>query len=366
MENPVIRQTAGLKQYPKLIAGIKQAQLLAVTERDFAGLLSQIEEDPLFKKLAGPDDCGQRVITWKRFPKTGACAGHILRLEANLVPETSSFDLAAFMAKHKQAIELAKSLGLDKFRDLFLLNQEALVPEVLAGDLGLKAGQIMALKDLVDAIALESDNLAPSSLRAKESLNYVKVAKIEPDNGNFLISFYSPHLAKGGYVVDYEKLEGLRGRGFLSPEEFKKARVLLGRLEAFNFRKSILYRIISGIIEKQAAYLVSRDEVDLAVFLQKDMAQKISVAPSMICRAICGRSLELPWGREKALKDFFVNEKQRGKNLLVSIQAAPAQRLSDSRLAGLLKQKYGLAVSRRSIVNYRQELGFASGYRRNK
>jgi len=65
-----------------------------------------------------------------------------------------------------------------------------------------------------------------------------------------------------------------------------------------------MYGIISRIIEKQRKYFRCHQESGLVPFLQIELAKDMNVHPSIISRATAGRSLEMPWGEEKPLKEL--------------------------------------------------------------
>ena len=150
----------------------------------------------------------------------------------------------------------------------------------------------------------------------------------------------------------------------LSKTEVHEARQLFKKLELINTRKDTITQILQNIVEKQVLYFESRDSKALLPFSQKELAEKINLVPSSISRAINGKSLETPWGEEKALKDFFPRPRRFKKELVRQLLENEEVPLPDEAIKTKLEQQFGVSISRRSVTNLRKELKIATAWKR--
>lgn len=110
----------------------------------------------------------------------------------------------------------------------------------------------------------------------------------------------------------------------------------------------------------------------------KDLAEKINMHESTVCRAVMNKYAKLPYG-VVALKEFFsgsVADKngdalspQYIKKLITELirQENKIKPLSDLKLADLLSAKHNLKIHRRTVTKYREELKILnSTFRREK
>jgi len=156
----------------------------------------------------------------------------------------------------------------------------------------------------------------------------------------------------------------LRGSGTITGAEVKGIRQLFKRLELINSRKDTVTRILQGIVEKQAPYFESGGAKALLPFSQKELAQRIGLAPSSVSRGISGRSLETPWGEEKALKDLFPRPRMFRKELVRQLLETGEEFHSDEAIKTELERKFGVSISRRSVADLRKELKFPTAWKR--
>ena len=89
---------------------------------------------------------------------------------------------------------------------------------------------------------------------------------------------------------------------------------------------------------------------------QTELAKKIGLNPSSVSRAIGGKSIDTPWGEEVPLKHFFPRPKRFKKELLRRLLETEMGLASDETIRVKLQQKFGVAISRRSVASLRQEL----------
>lgn len=132
-----------------------------------------------------------------------------------------------------------------------------------------------------------------------------------------------------------------------------------------NSRKTTIYQVIQNIIEAQYNFFQSGNLKDLKFLTQASLAEKIGVEASLISRAISGKAIRIPQGRETSLKTFFPTKKQLRKELIREIIEQEKINLqnkiikkpySDGEIRKKLKEDYGISVSRRSVSEWRLDL----------
>ncbi len=352
-----------LKQLPqtkqllklKLIGRIKLADLMELSERDFAKIIKKIESDPLFKKLFSPSNRQEKVVSYLRFPQSGL-AKSFYELKEDIAVDRSSLNIESFLDSRKEVIPLIKRLGIDKFKKYFLYNDGKLSYKDVSLVCNLAEKEVMKIMTLIDDFSIHSDFFNPSVINLDRNISYSKIAKVEKDDsGDFVISFFSPHLVKGRYWINYEKLAELKNRVF-SQAELKKIDRLLYALKAINTRKSIIYQVIRKILKKQAIYFATTNPKDLVSLSQRELAKEMNVNPSLISRAIAHRSIETPRGEEYPVKYFFLSRKKIIKRLITDIIDDGKCIYTDEGIRGELRKAFDIDISRRSVASYRKEL----------
>jgi RNA polymerase sigma-54 factor len=150
---------------------------------------------------------------------------------------------------------------------------------------------------------------------------------------------------------------------------------LLAKIEQANARKSTLVSLLRNIISYQKKYLDAQGEEFPRPLPQKQIAAELGIHPSMVCRAIAGRSVELPWGLEIALKELFTPEKKirsiekllmtiiEEEKILLEMSDFPRP-YSDQQISQLLKKRFHVAIAPRTVAKYRTLLHIPSIYER--
>ena len=146
-------------------------------------------------------------------------------------------------------------------------------------------------------------------------------------------------------------------------------------------RRDTIRRVAEEIVRRQRPVL-KEGLAALTPMTMQDVADAIDVHESTVSRAAQGKYIELPSGIFPIKAFFTANLAQsrttsgnsgdaygatQVKDALAALIAAedPKKPLSDAKLAKLLEGK-GLAVSRRTIVKYREQLGIASSVKRKR
>ena len=339
---------------------MEQASLLEMPEDEFKRLIANIEQDPLFKRLYYKE----KLLRYQRFPRTDISSG-FYRLEEERIVDRGSLDVESLLQNKEYIIRQVKKMGIERFKRYFLFPELGITLEEIARENDLEISEVKEINNLIDEFSIQSEFYHPSNLTS-DIISYSKVASVEKGEESFIIGYFSPSLARGRYSIDHGKFEELKAAGAFTEIEAREARQLLKKLELINSRKGTLTQILQKIIDKQAIYLESGDLRSLLPFSQKELAKKIELAPSSVSRAIRGKSIDTPWGEEVPLKHFFPRPKRFRKELLRRLLETDRGLFSDEVIRTKLWEKFGVAISRRSVANLRKELKFPAAQRKRR
>ena len=123
-------------------------------------------------------------------------------------------------------------------------------------------------------------------------------------------------------------------------------RALLAELRWINQRRSLIWRIAHHLVESQARYLQTGDELDLRPLSQADLARALGQAPSTVSRAVRAKYLDTPRG---TLALAFLCQ---DKGEVVRRLHARHPDWSDRRLQQELEAR-GCRLSRRTVAYHR-------------
>ena len=141
-------------------------------------------------------------------------------------------------------------------------------------------------------------------------------------------------------------------------------------------RRTTIRRVVEEIVRRQQDYL-ERGPSFLHPMTMKDVADTLGVHESTVSRAVANKYAELPTG-VIALRSFFTarSVKSVAGEDIAAAQAKsaiehlihgedPRKPLSDQKLCTLLKAE-GIALSRRTVMKYREQLGYDSSVKRKR
>jgi len=353
-------QSLQMRQELRQFLRMEQANLLEMPEDEFQRLIAEIERNPLFQRLYQKE----KLIRRQRFPRTDIASG-FYELKEEIIAGKGSLDVESLLLNKEHIVRQIQRLGLEKFKQYFLFPESGMTAEEIAGECDLAVSEVQKINSLIDEFSILNEFYNPSAL-SSEAIHYSKVATVEKDGEGFIIGYFSASFARGRYSIDYERFEELKAAGALTKAESKEARQLFRNLELINSRKDILTQILQNIIDQQALYLESGDLRTLLPFSQKKLAQKIGQTPSSVSRAIRGKSIDTPWGEEIPLKHFFPKPKRFRKELLRQLLETEEGLLSDEAIKAKLWEKFGVAISRRSVASLRKELKIPAAWKRKQ
>ena len=168
-------------------------------------------------------------------------------------------------------------------------------------------------------------------------------------------------------------------------DTFDKAtqKYIAGRLRAAAWlinsieqRRTTIRCVVEEIVRRQTAYF-EKGPAFLEPMTMKEVADTIGVHESTVSRAVANKYAELPTG-VIALRSFFTarSVKSVAGEDIAAAQAKsaiehlihvedPRKPLSDQKLCTLLKAE-GIALSRRTVMKYREQLGYDSSVKRKR
>jgi plasmid maintenance system antidote protein VapI len=359
--NPHLRLTprADLRLKAQLLARVQTVQLLRMGEPQIADLIREIESDPIFQKILYPSKQEWKLIRFQPHPRTRLSAG-FYEMNDQALPADAPADVAGLLEERKGVLELIHKVGREAFEKHFLRAEESLSPEALAETLGITPADVKRLQDFLLAFSVRAEFFDPSTRSSGDpslQRRVVRLARLgQTENGEIHFDLLSPHLARGRYDIQYDRLQSLAGGDDLSPEQKRHLKAFVRRLELINWRQNTLFRIVDLLCHQQRGYLSSRDGLKRAPMTQRQMARKLSVAPSTVNRAIQDRSLILPWGEEILLEELFCSRKNLCVEALesLSVEDQAFSRKADHELQERLKAMVGVSVPRRTLNTYRR------------
>lgn len=341
----------------KLIARLKFSEILNLPEPDFAKMIAEIEKDPVFLQLLYPKDSSPRAVFRKRFSHT-RISQNFYEINEEIKSGDKAVDVERLLENHRGVQELIQKIGKKSFENYFLYRESPYAPEKIAKICNLNLEEVGRIQSFILEFSIHSEFFCPSTL-PQESHHYTPIAKIEIEkNGEFFVSYLSPHLARGRYVINRERVLELRKK--MNLKDKKSIAELLKKLEWINLRQDTLQKIFKEIMETQEFYFSTQDSSKLLSLTQREMARRIGVAPSTISRAVCWKTIFLPWGEEKPLTELFLNRKKVAlchlEKLLNELLVEPKKKISDNFLKEMLMKRHRVKISRRTVNLYRREM----------
>ena len=358
------------KQVAKLMGRMKLAELMSLPEDEFQKLIQEVENDPLFKKLMLSEI---KIIRYKKPPWTKIAQAKMLPLDPAITPSQDTFEVESFLEQEEDLLLTIKKLGVDTFKKFFLDGVSGMTSKEIARECGLPLETVKKINYFVDKFYLESKLTEPTKDNRTARIYYSTIASIEKDNGQLTIGYFSSEMAKGRYLIDFDRVEKIKKGEVFAKDELRKIDSLLNKLRLVNSRKTTIYQLIQSLIEVQRSFLFSGDFKNLKSFTQVSLSRKMEVNPSLISRAINRKAIRTPQGRQIPLKTLFPSEREIRKNLIREVIEQEKNEIqsrllckaySDEEIRIQLRKKYGTSVSRRSISDSRKNLKIPSSFER--
>jgi DNA-directed RNA polymerase specialized sigma54-like protein len=349
------KQSLQINQNTGQYIRVEQSNLMQMSQSELDSLILEIERTKLFNRLFKEE----KIIRYNRFNKADI-SRKFYTLDESVIAGTQSPEIEILLLDKKRIIECIRELGLEKFKRYFLLPEDGLSESEIAISCGLSVSRVCEINNLVNDIAVMDEFYSLSSLNSND-INYTKIASIEMDKNGFRVSYLLNSMARGQYIINYEKFEQSELKKGMNAGEIRDVRALFKKLEMLNRCKETLHLILDNAIEKQAAYLESGNAKELLPLSQKELAVKIGVHPGTLSRAIRDRTIEIPCGKEITLKSLFPNPRKFRMMMLKDAVGSEEGAYSDAKIQKKLAEEYGINISRRTVANIRKELKIPAG-----
>jgi hypothetical protein len=304
---------------------LRLAHVLRMPERDAEAEIQDLESSRAFQLLREA-----RVVSLQPYPRmrfgTRRFEGCELR--------ASGTDLPEVLDGRGDLVRLMENIGQDRFEEYFL-RAEALTDHERALACEISPEQAKQLRELVDRLYVQSEFEARGASQPAERVMSA-VAGVEIENGRPVLAFF---------------------------HQAREAEGLLFRLDLLERRKSTLYQALEMLLAAQADYLATGDPGRRVPLTQRTVAARLGVAPSSFSSVVSNKAIQLPWGLEAPLKTLMPSPKTVFLERLYDL-AAEKPDLTDVGLGRELARRFGARLSRRSVAQYRSDLGLAGRRRR--
>ena len=158
---------------------------------------------------------------------------------------------------------------------------------------------------------------------------------------------------------------------------------LMRKLRLITTRNRITHRVLNSIFMRQRDYFHSGSPIDLKPLSRAELALTIRagngadpvIDASRISRFIDGKTVVVPSGGEKSLRFFFPTGRDIHRRAISALMNEERKELAagklkrpfnDKEIRNRLKERHGLAITRRQAGFCRKELGIPNLYRRGR
>ncbi|MCB4756473.1 MAG: hypothetical protein LHV69_05485 [Elusimicrobia bacterium] len=345
-----------LSQRTVLLGRVKMAQAVKLPETEWAKLLAEIEKDPLFQELLGASSSGQHIVRYKKASRFGMAGQFYDMQEANVVGG-SGVSPESLIAQKKQLLALIKKLGQEKFEKYFLYREEGESVENMANVCGISIDEVKQVNDFILNMSVLSEFYYPSMLQNPQLLKPTLVGRIvKNEDRTYSISFFSPHLARGTYEINYAALRLWQKGKKLGRPEAARLRRYIGVLEMSNLKQGAFFRVLDYLVDVQKDYFDTQDDTKMAPVSLRHVARQIKFAPSTISRVLSFKSVLLPWEREVLITHLMPGQRRVLLSIIEKIHSHSQKRVTDAELARKIGETHGIKVSRRTITACRHVL----------
>jgi len=328
---------------------MKLARLLAMSDSELATLSKKLEKDPRFQTLIASG-----ALAVKPFGK----AFFATRRFAGMALTDASAGVPALLDARSEPVRLIKKIGRKNLETLFL--GEAGVSDVdRSRATGLTIAEVARVRGFLDEIYIREEFSEKPAAAAPAVFS--TVAGISVQGGRPVLRFFNREVWKGRYALDDDRLKVHLAK--LEREERERTERYLSRLSYVDRRKTTLFRVLESLLEAQAKFLVSGDPCFRQPLTQRSLSTAVDADPSVINRLIANKAVELPWGTEAPMKVLVPSGKTLARETLGSL-ALDHPEMSDEHLCELLAESRQIHLSRRSVAQYRSELGLGGRGRR--
>lgn len=324
-----------------LQGALKLARLMALREDEAEALSRKLEDDPLFEGLL-------RAGALRRRPLPAAALA--ARRMAGLSLARPQTALGELIDGRSDLVALLKKAGRRGVEEAFL-GTEPMTDRERARRCGLTEAEAARLRGFLDELYIRGEAEPAAAAPAKV---YSTVAGLGMRGGKPELRFFNRPVWRSLYSLDGPALESFAAA--LPERQREAARRLARQVELLERRKATLLRALEALAQAQASYLRSGDPARRQALTQRALAAALKVDASVLNRLISNKAVELPWGTEAPLKVLLPSAKELARDLLAGL-AAERPDEADEALRAELARRHRVYLSRRSVAQYRRELG---------
>jgi RNA polymerase sigma-54 factor len=250
------------------------------------------------------------------------------------------------------------------------------LPDLAAGKLELIGAALGQSASVIGATLAYIRGLNPrpgSGFGPRQAVGFVADAVVRLADGRYIVMLnesQSPRIAiNGAYARLADTVSDERAKLYIRGQ-LHEARSLMRSLEQ---RKATFAKVVEAVMEEQIGFLQDGPDA-LKPLKLKAIADKLQLHESTVSRAIQHKRVQTPFGSFE-LKAWFTNgfrteagDMESAPSVKAKIRRLIEQEragspLSDQQLADALARD-GLHIARRTVMKYREELGFLSSRRR--
>lgn len=339
---------AGASSKTSVQVGIKLARLLELPEEAFERRVLELEGEVFFQRLIDT-----KVLTVQTYAGTSFAARNF----GGWGLRTAGDGVSAALDGHGDLATILRRVGQERFEECFL-RDEGYTDAERAKACRISVEDAARLREMVDRLYVQAefdDSSSPAA--AAPPKTYSAVAGVMVSGGKPSLAFFNRQIWKGRYQIDgdrYSKMvESLPAADARRLEGFLREMGLIDR------RKTTLYRVLEALIESQSRFLITGDPDEREPLTQRVLCDRLDIQPSVLNRLIATKSIQLPWGLQAPIKTLLPSRKSLLRDRLHDLIRQDPE-ASDLDLRKKVERLYGASLSRRSISQYRAELGVAN------
>ena len=197
---------------------------------------------------------------------------------------------------------------------------------------------------------------------------------VQEIDGDYRVSFNDNYVPQLRISAAYQHAEGFDAetRKYIT-QRLNAAAWLINSIEQ---RRTTIRHVVEEILRRQPEFMAQGKNA-LRPMTMKDVADAIGVHESTVSRAVANKYVQLPNGIMALRRFFSANLAKSGSGEdFAAVQAKtaieelikgedPHRPLSDQKLCELLKERQ-MDISRRTVMKYREQLGYPSSVKRKR
>ena len=264
----------------------------------------------------------------------------------------------------------------DKIKELIERHLEDLAGNrlgAIAKEMGVTVQEVQDMADIIRDLEPKPGRQFASEITTKYIVPDVIVEK---DEDEYVVSINEksvPKLSVSSYYKSLlHKADTDKQLAEYLAERVNSASWLIRSIEQ---RKQTIFNVVTAVVKHQKEFFDHGSKY-LKTLTLKDIAEDVGIHESTVSRSINGKYLQCPQGMYE-IKYFFSAGVQDGKGEGISSNSIkefikeivesedPKKPHSDQKMVEIFEEK-GIAISRRTIAKYRDEMGILSSSKRKR